>query len=144
VHTSVAARVRAPRDVVLTLFLDWRRWPSVFPATIASVRLLHADATLESVEVLHRREGRVRNDLWTCAPGVVELREYKPRYDATFLNHFEHALDGTEYRIDAEVRFHRPYALLAPLLPGVVERALRRHTLEPVRRAAERVGEASR
>jgi hypothetical protein len=31
-----------------------------------------------------------------------------------------------------------PYALLAPLLGGVVERALRRYTLEPVRRAAER------
>jgi hypothetical protein len=143
VHATVAATIDAPRDRVLALFLDWTRWPQLFPATIAGVRLLSRDEFSVRVEVDHRRDGHVPNELWTCAPGVIELRERKPRYEATFLNRFEHA--GTRasgrtcYTVEAEVRFRLPYALLAPLLRGVVERALRRFTLEPVRHAAERM-----
>jgi hypothetical protein len=88
--------------------------------------------------VQHRKEGRMLNVLTTRGPEVVELREYKRRFDATFVNRFEPAPEGTRYTIDATVRLALPYALLAPLLCGVVERSLRRFTLEPMRVAAER------
>ena len=90
------------------------------------------------------REGQVRNDVSIVAAGVVELREEKPRYSATFLNRFDGVGEGTRYAIEAEVRLRWPWALLAPLLRPVVNRALRRLTLEPVRRAAEQRGDTMR
>lgn len=138
VRTSVATHIRAPRDAVVALLLDYARWPLVFPRTIERVALVRRDAFMLEVMVSHRREGRVPNVLTIRGPGVVELREHKPRYDATFVNHFDHAGDGTRYRIDAEVRLRRPWSLLAAFLRPIVERALRRYTLEPMRVAAER------
>jgi len=72
IRTSVWVSIHAPPGRVVATFLDYARWPRIFPRTIG----------------------------------------------------------GTELA--------RPYALLAPLLRGVVARALRRYTLEPMRTAAER------
>lgn len=138
VRTTVATHIRAPRDAVVALFLDYARWPFVFPRTIERAALVRREAFMLEVMVSHRREGRVPNVLTIRGPGVIELREHKPRYDATFVNHFEHSGDGTRYRVDAEVRLKRPWSLLAPFLHPVVERSLRRYTLEPMRLAAER------
>lgn len=137
VRTSVATLVRAPRDRVAALFLDYDAWPRIFPVTIAGTRLLERTADSLQVMVDHRREGQVLNVLRTPAPGVVELTEHKPRFDATFVNRFEAVKGGTRCAIDAAVRLKWPYAPLAPFLRGVVERALRRYTLEPLRAAAE-------
>ena len=138
VRTSVATHIRAPRDAVVALFLDYARWPLVFPRTIEGVELVRRGAFALDVMVRHRRDGLVPNVLTIRGPGVVELFERKPRYDATFVNHFDLSGDGTRYRVDAEVRLGRPWSLLAPFLRGVVTRALRRYTLEPIRVAAER------
>lgn len=138
VRTSVTTTVRAPRDQVVALFLDYTRWPSLFPETIAGTELVRRDAYSRVVMVDHRREGHVMNVITACPDGVVVLREFKRRYIATFVNRFAVARAGTRYTIDAEVRLTRPYALVAPLLRGVVERALRRYTMEPLRVAAER------
>jgi hypothetical protein len=140
VRTSVATHIRAPRDAVVALFLDYARWPFVFPRTIERVALVRRDAFVLEVMVRHRREGLVPNVLTIRGPGVVELFERKPRYDASFVNHFEHSGQGTRYRIDAELRLRRPWSLLAPFLRGVVSRALQRYTLEPMRVAAEAEG----
>lgn len=137
VRTAVATHVRAPRDAVVGLFLDYTRWPLVFPGTIERVALVRRDAFMLELLVSHRRDGEVPNVLTIRGPGTVELREHKPRYDATFVNHFEHSGEGTRYRVEAEVRLKRPWSLLAPVLRRVVERALRRYTLEPMRVAAE-------
>lgn len=138
VRTTVATHIRAPRDAVIALFLDYARWPLVFPRTIERVALVRREAFMLEVLVSHRREGKVPNVLTIRGPGTVELREHKPRYDATFVNHFEHSGEGTRYRIDAAVRLRRPWSLLALFLRRVVERSLRQYTLEPMRVAAER------
>jgi hypothetical protein len=138
VHTSVTTTVLAPRDHLVALFLDYSQWPRLFPETIAGTELVRRDAYSLVVMVDHRREGRVVNVLTECLDGVVLLREFKRRYNATFVNCFALARAGTRYTIDAEVRLKRPYALVAPLLRGVVQRALRRYTMEPLRVAAER------
>lgn len=139
VRTSVQVTIHAPPERVMATFLDYARWPVTFPLTIAGTELVRrrSPPVLE-VMVHHRKEGRVFNVLTIRGPDVVELREFKPRFDATFVNRFEPAPGGgTRYTIDAEVRLELPYALLAPLLRGVVARALRRYTLEPMRAAAE-------
>jgi len=144
VRARVSTIIHAPRDYVAALFLDPAQWPQVFPATIAGVQIVRRDPSSIRVVVEHRREGRVLNVLHLCAHGVVELREYKRRFDATFVNRFDDARTGTLYTIDAEVQLKRPYALLAPLLRGVVKRALCKYTMEPLRLAAERAQSPAR
>jgi hypothetical protein len=73
------------------------------------------------------------------SPHEIELSERKPRYSATFVNRFDAAGDGTCYTVIADVRLAMPYALLTPVAGPIVRRAVRRHVLEPMRAAAERV-----
>lgn len=136
VCTSVATTILAPRDQLVALFLDYAEWPRIFSETIAGAELVRRDAHSIVLMVHHRREGRVLNVLTNCGDGIVALREFKQRYNATFVNRFARAHDGTRYSIDAEVRIKRPFSVVAPLLRGVVERALRRYTIEPLRAAA--------
>jgi hypothetical protein len=138
VRTSTETLIRARRDRLVALLLDYERWPTLFPATIVAVELVRAESFATTVMVTHRKEGRVPNVLRRCASDVVELMERKPRYDAVFVNRFEEIAGGTRYRVDAWVRMRGAYALLAPVLRGVVERAVRRYTMEPLRTAAER------
>jgi hypothetical protein len=141
-QTTVAATVSAPRDHVLALFLDYTQWPRIFHETISSTELVRRESHSLLVMVEHRREGRVLNVLTDCGDGVVALREFKRRFNATFVNRFARVQDGTRYTVDAEVRIKPPFTLIAPFLRGVVERAVRRYTIEPLREAAEsaRVG----
>ena len=137
VRTTVATDIRAPRDAVVALFLDYARWPVIFPTTIRAVTLVGRREDVFEVMVDHRTEGRVLNVLTIRSPAVVTLLERKPRFDATFVNRFDATADGTRYSVDAELRLRGPYRLLAPFLRGVVSRALRRYTLDPMRAAAE-------
>lgn len=139
VRTRVAARIDAYRDDVMDLFLDYDQWPRIFAETIRGVELAYRGSSTIAVKVDHRKEGRVLNVLTICRPDIVMLQEHKSRYDALFVNRFDHALGGMRYSIDAEVHFKQPLSLIAPFLTGVVERALRRYTLHPVRIAAERL-----
>jgi hypothetical protein len=144
VHTSVTTTVHAPRDQVVALLLDYAEWPRIFSETIADTELVRRDAHSLVVTVHHRREGRVMNVLTDCGDGIVTLREFKRRFNATFVNRFARSPGGTRYTIDAEVRIKRPFSVIAPLLRGVVERALRRYTMDPLRAAAEREHEDAR
>lgn len=137
VRTRVTTTVGAPPDRLVALLLDYAHWARVFPETIAGAELVRRDGPSLVVLVQHRREGRVLNVLTNCGDGIVALREYKHRYNATFVNRFARTAGGTRFTIDAEVRIKRPFSAVAPLLRGVVERALRRHTMEPLRAAAE-------
>lgn len=137
VRTRVSTVVAAPPSRLVALLLDYAGWPRVFPETIAGTELVSQDERSRVVLVHHRREGRVLNVLTDCGDGVVELREFKRRYNATFVYHFTRAQPSALFTIDAEVRIKRPFSVLAPFLRGVVERALRRYSLEPLRLAAE-------
>jgi hypothetical protein len=137
VHVTVKTTVQAMRGRLVGLLLDYAQWPRIFSATIARTELVRRDARSMVVMVHHRREGRVVNVLTDCGDGVVVLREFKPRYVATFVNHFDPVPDGTRYTVDAALRIKQPFTLIAPLLRGVVERAIRRYTIEPLRSAAD-------
>jgi hypothetical protein len=72
------------------------------------------------------------------SPTVIVLDEYKSRYDATFINRFELSGTGARYVVDAEIRFHMPFAAVGPALIPIVRRRIRRFVLEPMRVQAER------
>src|SRR5262245_3113861 len=137
VRVRVALVIRAAPERLTALYLDYRNWSRVFPATIRGVRWLETRDGAITVEVDHCTEGRVVNIIRPMSASVIALEEFKPRFDATFVNRFESAPEGTRYVLDAEIRFHMPYALVAPLLRGVVRNRMRRFVLEPMRCAAE-------
>jgi hypothetical protein len=137
VRVREALVVRARPDRLAALYLDYRNWPELFPATIRGVRWLEEHDGDITVEVDHRAEGRVVNIIRPMSSTVIALEEFKSRYDATFVNRFEKVTQGTRYVLDAEIRFRLPYALVAPLLRGVVRHRLRQNVLEPMRVIAE-------
>lgn len=138
VRLAVAAVIDAAPERVKAIFLDFALWPQIFPLTITGTHLVRRTPSMLTVMVDHRHEGQVLNVLTLHEAGVVYLEERKRRYDATFVNRFVPAQAGTRYVVEAEVRFKNAYALLAPLLGGVVRRAICRYTLAPIRAAAEK------
>jgi hypothetical protein len=138
VRTVVAAMIRAPTERLVARYLDFARWPELFPATIRGTRLVRSEGNTTVVEVDHRTAGRVINVIRPRSDHTIELVERKPKFEATFLNRFEPTSDGTRYTVAAEIRLRFPYALLAPFVKGYVRRSVRRFVLEPMRDAAER------
>jgi hypothetical protein len=122
---------------VIALYLDHAHWPRLFPATIRGVRFLRQAPGEIVVEVAHRDEGPVVNVIRPRPPHVVELEEFKRRFDATFLNRFDDTPEGTRYTVVAEVRLKPPFRVLAPFLRALVRRRVRRYVLEPMRAFAE-------
>lgn len=122
---------------VAALYREWRGWPTLFPATIRGVRLVREEPGRTVVEVDHRTAGRVVNVLRDVSDEEIELEEFKPRYDATFVNRFEPVPAGTRYLVRADIRLRGAFRLLGPLLGGYTRRQVRRYVLDPMRRAAE-------
>lgn len=137
VRVEAELPVRASPEQLAGLYLDYARWPELYPDTIAGVQLQRREGQTLTLEVQHRTAGRVLNVLRPRSGFEVELFERKPRYQATFLNRFEPAAYGTRYVVCAEVQLRWPYRLLAPLLHGYVRRAIRRFVLAPMRAHAE-------
>ena len=130
--------VRAAPEKLASLYLDYPGWPRLYPATIAGVELLRERPGEITVEVDHRTEGRVVNVIRPRSPTVIALDELKARFAATFVNRFDASPAGTQYTVEAEIRFRGLYALLGPALAGIARKRIRRFVLEPMRVAAER------
>lgn len=131
-RTSATTFVNASPDVVAELYRDWHTWPATFGETIHGVHLIETRGKQKWLAIDHRA-GRVINRMTEVSPDRVDLWEEKPRYIATFQNRFEPAPGGTRIRVDADVRLKGPLMLLGPLVSPFI----RRHLLEPLRRAAE-------
>jgi hypothetical protein len=144
VRVEVATTIRAPAERLVARYLDFAHWPMLFPATIRGTQLLRREGNAMTVEVDHRTAGRAINVIRPLSARIIELEEHKPKYDATFVNRFEPAEDGTRYTVVADIRLRMPYALLAPFVKGYVRRIVRRYVLEPMRDAAERDSDAVR
>jgi hypothetical protein len=90
-----------------------------------------------TVDVDHRSAGHVINIIRRRSGSTIELDEFKPKYDATFINRFDATPEGTRYTVSADIRLKMPYAVLAPFLAGYVRRTVRRYVLQPMRVYAE-------
>ncbi len=129
--------IRAPGAKVMAIYRDIALWPRMFP-TIRAVRLLRDEGEKQVIEVDHRQAGRVINVLQARSRTAVELAEFKPRYDARFVNRFEGVPGGTRYTVFAEIRPNGFWKLVAgPWLKRHVRTQIARLVLEPVRRFAE-------
>ena len=137
IHATISEHVNAAADDVRALYENPDNWPFVFAGTIRSARIVRREADAVVVEVDHV-EGRVTNVLRRVSPTEIELREFKRRYDATFVNGFVAERGGTRYTLSASLRIKWPYALAQAILKALVLARMRRHVVEPLKRAAER------
>jgi ribosome-associated toxin RatA of RatAB toxin-antitoxin module len=134
VKTSLVMNV--PPERAYDIYADYAGWPQVFP-TISAVRLVSRAGNSVVLEVDHRTEGKVRNELVLQPKGQLELRESKRRYDARFINWFDPVNAGTQVSVTGDIRLKGFARLLAPLLGRYARRLIQRFTLQPIKIAAE-------
>ena len=138
VRALASILIRAPRADVAVAYRDFRDWPRIFPATVRDARLLREDAGKQVIEVDHRTEGRVINVLDAGSVETIGLEEFKPRYDARFVNRFEPVAEGTRCTVSADVRAKGAWKLLlGPWLRGLVRYRIARQVLEPLKNHVE-------
>lgn len=143
IHTVVSREINAPPERVAALYANYEGWPRLFPATIRGVRLLADDGQRKTIEVDHTTEGKVINIMIVVSPSEIRLQEFKPRFDARFINRFEAAGQGTRYSIVADVQLKGAARVLGPLITLIVRARLSRFVLEPMMVAVEGSGEGS-
>lgn len=136
INAVISEHVNASATDVRRLYANPQNWATVFSTTIRAARVARREADATIIEVDHA-EGRVTNILRQVSPTRIEVREFKRRYDATFLNDFISEGNGMRYTLTASVSLKWPYRLAEPLLKPLVLRGMRRHVVEPLKRAAE-------
>jgi hypothetical protein len=136
IETIVSQLINAPICRVFSLYADPENWPHIFPA-IRSVRILSESEGKKVIEVDHIHEGRVINRMHRVSESRIDLEEFKPHYEATFINQFDPEPAGTRYTLTAMVRLKGFYRVAAPFVKPVVLDRMRRYVLIPMKIAAE-------
>jgi Polyketide cyclase / dehydrase and lipid transport len=134
-HIETSITIRTPQPTVAAIYRNYDDWPRVFP-TIKAVRLIREEAGKQILEIDHQ-EGRVVNILTDVSPEQIELKEWKKRYDATFVNRFEAIPEGTRFTLAADISLKGVYKLLAPFMHGYIRQQMTTLVLDPIRRVAE-------
>lgn len=129
--------IHASSAYVKNCYLDYGNWHLVFPATISAARLLQEEKGFLIIEVRHKKAGRVINILSMQSNGDIQLEEWKPLYEATFINHFDSIGNFTRYTVIGTIHLKGFYNLMAPFLRPIVRRRMRKYILEPMKIFAE-------
>ena len=76
-HTTLSVTINAPRQSVMKICCDFNNWQNLFPATIKGAHLVKAENGIQTVEVDHRKAGKVINILRFLSANEIELEEFK-------------------------------------------------------------------
>jgi hypothetical protein len=136
VRTAAAVTIRAPRERLMKLCLDYQHWSQLFP-DVRGVRLLKRDQGRIALDVDHEMDGHVVNVIRQLSPYEIELDRRQPQFSAELINRFEPEGDATRLVVTANVRLKGPYAILGPFLGAYIRHRIRRLVLEPMRAAVE-------
>jgi hypothetical protein len=120
--------------MALQIYRNYRLWTLLFPATIAGVRLLRIENDALVVEVLHKHEGVVLNQLRDLSSEAIELHEWKRRYEARFIHRFESCGQDTRSTLSAEIAFKGAWRLLEPFVKPWARHQIVRHVVKPLQR----------
>jgi hypothetical protein len=98
----------------------------------------------QRVDVLHRIEGHIMNELIFLSQTEIALKENKRQFRAGFLNQFlSVARCETRYVITAYISLKGIYKMLRPVLEAYVRKQalkqINQYVLEPFKKAAEKV-----
>jgi hypothetical protein len=130
--------IAAEPQKVKAVYMDYSNWHNTFSETIKSAELLYNRCGIMHIEVLHKTEGVVPNELIETAPNELTLKEWKPRYYAVFINRFVPAAKGTIYQVQAQLHLKGIYRALRPFVKGFAPGRLKRFALAPLKKECER------
>jgi hypothetical protein len=131
--------IAAEPQKVKAVYMDYSNWHNTFSQTIRSAELLYNRSGIMHIEVRHKTEGLVPNELIETAPDEVTLKEWKPRYYAIFINRFIPAPKGTIYQVQAHLHLKGFYKALRPFVKGFARGRLKRFALAPLKKECERL-----
>jgi len=130
--------IQAPPELLMAIYLDYERWPQLFPATIKGVRLVGIELQQLVVEVDHLYEGKVLNILTLSDNSQITLEEFKPRYNAIFINRFHECCENrTRYQIKAIIKLKGLYTLASLFIRRLVLKRIGEYVLLPMKNYAE-------
>jgi hypothetical protein len=136
-QTKMSLMINAPQQEVINIYRDYNNWNKLFPATIKNAHLLKEKDGMQTVEVDHRKAGKVINILRFPSENEIELEEFKPLYNAIFLNRFESIAGGTVYIIEAFIFLKGIYKMATPFIKGLVRKRINNYVLKPMKEFAE-------
>jgi Polyketide cyclase / dehydrase and lipid transport len=132
-HAEVSVDISAAPQQVMNAYLDYANWHRLFPLTIAGTRLVKREGEQMTIEVSHKKEGKVINLLSILSKTAIRLEEFKHLFNAIFINRFEETPGGTRYTIIASVALKGPYRLLQPFVKWLVKGRMRKYVLDPMK-----------
>jgi hypothetical protein len=137
VHAVASQLIHATPERVSAIYRDYVRWPQLFPRTVRGTRLIRQNDTTQAIEVDHAKAGRVLNLMTVLSPAEIRLDEFKPHYEARFINRFEADGRGTRYTVIADVQLKGILRLLSLIAPPFVRRRIAKFVLGPIKAMAE-------
>jgi hypothetical protein len=136
-HAAVSIIIAADPSVVKKEYLDYVNWHQLFPLTIKRAKLVKEENGRLTVEVDHRYEGKVINIISVLSPEEIQLQEFKPKFNAVFINRFEKIPSGTLYTLSADVSLNGIFKLATPFVRKLLKRRMLNYVLYPMKKYSE-------
>jgi|SRR4030095_9727 hypothetical protein len=136
-HVEASINIATPQPVVRRVYMDYNNWNKLFPLTIRAARCIKEENGVHTVEVDHKKEGFVINVLTVLSNEEIQLEEFKPKYNATFINRFRAVGNGTRYTISASISMKGIYKIAAPFIKNVVKNRIIELVLKPMKKLSE-------
>jgi hypothetical protein len=136
-HVEASIDIVSPQPLVMGLYMDYDNWHELFPLTIRSARCVKEENGVFIIEVDHKKEGFVMNILTVLSNEEIQLEEFKPNYNATFINRFQPIAMGTRYTISANISLKGIYKIAAPFIKNVVKNRIMELVLKPMKKLSE-------
>ncbi len=133
----VSQSIRAPKDFVFNLYLDYSNWHRLFSLTIKGVQFLRQEGDVKILEVDHVSEGKIIDKLRVISPDEIQLTESQSVYYGEFTNRFESIPGGTRFTVAANINLKGFYKIVAPFMKGVIRKQVRENVVEHMKKFAE-------
>src|SRR5690606_11195361 len=95
IQVQNAILIHATSSDLFSIYMDYNHWNKLFPLTIRGVKFIKRENNTTTVEVEHKAAGSVINILSVVSNEEIKLEEFKPVYNAVFINHFKKVDDDT-------------------------------------------------
>ena len=86
-----------------------------------------------TISVQHKKAGQVLNMLSVLSPHEIKLEEFKPTYDAVFINRFHQINRGSLHTVIAEIRLKGFFKIVEPFIKSIVEKRIKKFVLESMK-----------
>ncbi len=136
VQVEVSGEIPVPSEKLFSLMSDYNNWPKLFSAH-TSVRLIKKEGDVEYIELGDRRYGKVNETHRVIPPNRIDIEEFTPGWDGTFVNLFESLPNGnTELTVKVDIKGKGLMKLVGPFAGSYVRNRVRKQIFEELQKTA--------